>query len=163
MIVKDRWTQNDIGNGRGRQKIIVKSGYGGKLTSFFSGNIIEAFTERKGTDLLTKIECQDGSYETANAISNFSLDKTATEEDALNNMINDLSPLEKGTIGDVFSTSSNARGYAESGNTWEILQNKYEGKAFKMGMVFPVSTSAPSSVKSTAPTSFGKYLPAKVK
>ena len=129
LIVKDRFTQNDLNIGLERRKVIFQSGYGGKLTTTFFGNLIEGYTERKGVDFITKIEVQDGAYEMYNAISSLSVDKTTTQAQLLDVLIKDLD-LKRGYIGDVFEKILSSRGKSINGNTYEAIQAEIGDKVF---------------------------------
>jgi hypothetical protein len=129
LILKDRFTQNDLRNGLERRKIIFQSGYGGNLTTTFFGNLIEAYTERKGVDLLTKIEAQDGAYEIYNSISSFSINKTVTQAQLFDMLIKDLN-LKRGSVGSVFNNNATSRGKVINGNTYEFMQEEIGEKIF---------------------------------
>lgn len=127
-IIKDRFTQNDLGNGLERRKVVFQSGYG-NLTTVFFGNLIEAYTERKGTDLLTKIEAQDGAYEMYNSISTFSVNKETSQAQLFDLLIKDMD-LKKGKIGNVFNPVVSSRGKVVNGNTFEAMQEEIGEKVF---------------------------------
>lgn len=129
LIVKDRFTQNEVKIGQGRRRIIFRAGYENNLVTCFYGNLVEAFTERKGVDLITRIEAQDSSYEMYNALSNISLDRSVSSQEILNLFIKDLG-LTKGAIGNVFENTGTSRGYIYIGNTYEEIRRLYPNTTF---------------------------------
>ena len=120
-LVKDRFTQNDNANGRQRRAVYFFAGYGGNLNVVFGGNLVEAYTERSGPDIITRIEAQDNLYEIANAISSHTLAKSQKYEEVLDILIKDLG-LKKGAIGNVVSGGTRSRGFVVLNNTYDEIR-----------------------------------------
>lgn len=120
-IVKDRFTQNDNADGRQRRYVYFFAGYGSNLNLVFGGNLVEAYTERNGADIITKIEAQDNLYEIANAISSHSIAKSQSYNQILDILIKDLK-LKKGSIGKIFDDTERSRGFVILNNTYDEIR-----------------------------------------
>lgn len=111
------------------KQITLNAGYESSgMSVIFKGNIIEAYTEKSGTDRITHITAQDGQFSTANAYANVTLGAGSTLQDVIKESVKQLG-LPTGKIGDV-SSATLPRGYNMSGNVYNNLKNTLNGEVF---------------------------------
>lgn len=55
------------------RKCLIYAGFEGNMPLLFSGNILQAYSEKKGVDVVTNIQVMDGLYCFQNSYSNFTL------------------------------------------------------------------------------------------
>jgi hypothetical protein len=77
--------------------MVIKAGYENNPVLVFSGDIAKVTTDKKGADLVTKIECGDGeaSYQNADFSQSFAPGTT------VNKVLNDVVGSFKATAGDI--------------------------------------------------------------
>ena len=109
------------------KKVVLQAGYD-TLATIFVGNILEAYSERSGPDIITFISAQDGAFGTYNSFSNFSVNKGESNSNIIGSLISDLSGVSKGSIGDIIGSTD--RGLSFNGNTFTLLREKSGEKAF---------------------------------
>lgn len=122
-IVQDRFNTQDLGSGIRYRQVILKAGYKNDLPVVFVGNLLEAYTQRQGVDMITTLVVQDGLYAALNSFSSFSVTKSTAFKDILNTLFDDLfnGKVEKGTITDIEGTTP--RGSIYDGNTFSLIKD----------------------------------------
>lgn len=116
-IFKDRFATDVL---RG---INFQAGYVGQrpLPYCFRGDIIEAFSYRKGRDWVTVIEANDGIF----GVINSQIDKTfpagTKPQNMIQTLIGSMKNITPGTVETGIGGQAGARGTALSGNIWDIV------------------------------------------
>lgn len=108
------------------KKFILKAGYGNNLTTVFIGNIIEAYSEKIQTNIITKLIVQDGVMSVNSAISNISLNNVSGL-DIFKQLSHNLG-LQIGTTGNIIETFANGASFG--GNTYKNMQEVFDNKVF---------------------------------
>lgn len=89
-IFKDRFSKK-------YRRIIFKAGYG-QQSVCFQGDIFSAFSERRGSDIVTMIECRDGGFSNQTDQISKTFNKDISKEEILNELIGTMKTLTKGVI-----------------------------------------------------------------
>lgn len=100
------------------RRIILEAGYT-ELTTIFRGNIWSAFTEREGSDILTKITALDGGFDTQTTLTSETLN-VGTVKEAIDSLIAQFPNLTRGPVGK--ADGSLLRPVVLAGNTFELLK-----------------------------------------
>ena len=111
--------------------IEFQAGYGTtNLPIVFTGNITEASSVREGKDFITTIQCFDGGFAFANAITNLNFPDGTAQNVILEALVNSLDQygVAPGAIGSY--PGSISRGNAYSGSTTDILAELTNGGFF---------------------------------
>ena len=122
-LAKDRYNQNDLGNGLLKRLVNFKAGYQKKLVTLFSGNLMEGWSERRGTEIITRLNCQDGGYEAYNKYTQATYNPPITFQDILKGLVQDMG-IPIGWL----SKPDNAdplRSITLSGNTNTLIQDNF--------------------------------------
>lgn len=94
----------------------------------FNGTVYSAYSERRGNDFITTLECYDGGYAMANGISQFSVGSGATFKEILMSLNKDLPGIvNQPIIGDF--PKKTLRGSVYLGNTWNYIVQLTRGLA----------------------------------
>lgn len=110
------------------QKITFEAGYNNEFSMLFKGNICEAGSMRKGTDVITTIFSRDGAYDAINTKSSQTLQAGISNTDAIKSLIGDYPNLNQGVIGgDDFTYG---RAVVIDQNTWKAIQTLSNNKCF---------------------------------
>ena len=108
--------------------IILEAGYD-TLYQVFVGRIFQAGSSREGTNIVTKIEARDGSYDISSSqVFTTLYNPGQTVSDVLKYLIGQFPTLKTGAVGD-FSTPLQ-RGCVLNGNTWDLLKSYSANSAF---------------------------------
>lgn len=79
------------------KRVIFQAGYG-NLSTVFQGNLFRAFSMRQGSNILTKIDCRDGDFDTRNTSASITYNKGVKKEDILLDLLSGFTFLKKGKI-----------------------------------------------------------------
>lgn len=123
-IYFDRFVQNE------RRKVILQAGYVGSpvLPVIFQGDMRVAWTERRGVDWVTNIECFDGGFAFYNALAGLSLPPGYTMKSAAAAIVRKMEPYGV-TLGKVseIELPNQQTGIVFPGNAWDELQKLVPG------------------------------------
>jgi hypothetical protein len=131
-IYKDRY--NIIGPiaSDAYSKIILEAGYqeqGGSLSTIFKGSILEAYSYREGSEIITYINAQDGGYGVYNSYSSKTFESGTPVKEVFKTLIKDMQDVTLGTIG-ALEGSLGKRGLVLEGNTYDLLKNSFNNQVF---------------------------------
>lgn len=99
--------------------VTIEVGYG-QLYRVYYGRIFEASSSREGTNIITRIESQDGQFDIAASIINQTLPAGTTQKQLLTTLAGQFPNVKLANIGN-FPTVFN-RPIALNGNVWELIQ-----------------------------------------
>lgn len=102
-----------------RTQVKLEGGYD-QLSTMFVGNILQAYSARRGSDIVTIINAQDGGFDTINTISSKTIAPGTSLKDVLKALVGDFPNLNQGAIGE-FDGRFN-RGVVLDDNTLELLK-----------------------------------------
>lgn len=122
-LVQDRFNMMDGATGKRYRKIILEAGYDKNLTTVFVGNIVEAYSDREGTEIITQIQAYDGLYGQANSFSAKTLNIGTTKSEGLLSMISDMVNIKPGVVSDVEGALE--RGAIYDGNTFLLIRDNF--------------------------------------
>lgn len=128
--------RTSINNARDRKKVILQAGYSTALnrdedlTTIFTGDLLEAYSYRQGTDVITYINAQDGGFAAYNSRTNTTLQKGLSLKDIASNLIAGFKEngVEKGVIGNIEGTAKTST--ALNGNNFSLLTKDYKDQVF---------------------------------
>lgn len=111
-----------------RRSIILEAGYDAQnLSTIFLGTVMNAYTTREGSNIVTKIYALDGALETQTAYTHQTFMDT-TLPNLINTLSSSIDGLNVGTIN--VDDEKFTRPIVLSGNTYNIIQKYTDGKAF---------------------------------
>lgn len=131
LIFQNRTSINNLGI---RRKIILQAGYNtvlnkdSDLSTIFIGDLLEAYSYRQGTDVITYINAQDGAFSAYNSISNKTLEKGTTFRDIATEIISGLKGIQQGAIGEINGESATATSI--NGNSFQLLKKDFKDEVF---------------------------------
>lgn len=111
----------------------LRAGYEGMdpLPLVFRGNVMWAFSYRRGTEFATEINAFDAGFDILNAQSSRSFAANTNLRDAFRALLGDMAHTTLGAVGTPSEQSRALRGFAAVGNTWDIVNNlTADGEAF---------------------------------
>lgn len=122
---------------REKRKIVLQAGYE-ELSTIFVGEIRQAYSDRKGPNIITEIEAFDGGFDILNSYTNTSIKAGSNSKELINFLMGQFENLRRGEIGD-FGTSYQ-RGVVLNGNTFELLRRETGDKIFvDLGKVYALN------------------------
>ena len=80
------------------KRVVLQAGYGSKITTIFQGNLFRAYSERKGADVITHLECRDGDYDIRNAQTSRTYNKGVSVKKIVDDLLNSFTFLSRGAI-----------------------------------------------------------------
>lgn len=101
--------------------VTFQAGYGGNISTIFTGSITSAWSVREGTNFITTIECFDGGYAFNNSQTNTTFPSGSSQENVIENLAGSLPNVQVGSIGTY--PGSLSRDNALSGNTTDLLRD----------------------------------------
>lgn len=101
--------------------VILQAGYNQDLSTIFSGNMTQAWSVREGTNFVTTLECFDGGFAFANAVTGVSFPGNTSYQTIISTLASSATNLTKGAIGSFPGTINKGKTY--SGNPLELLAN----------------------------------------
>lgn len=128
ILAKDMFNNNDFGTGLQRRKVIFQAGYQ-ELSTIFVGDLLEGWTERNDTEIITRLRCQDGAYEAYNSYTNTTFQGSTSMNDIFNSLLQNLG-LQKGVVGNINENQNPIRGAVYNGNTFELLRDNFNNRVF---------------------------------
>jgi hypothetical protein len=124
-IYFDRFINNQ------RLKCTLQAGYVSSpvLPTIFQGDVRVAWTERRGRDWITQVECFDGGFALYNAFAGFTLPPGYTMKTAAAALVATMKPLGV-TLGQVSNINlpNEETGIVFPGNAWDELQKLVPGE-----------------------------------
>lgn len=137
-IFQNRFDANNASNGK-RKTIIMQAGYGKELSTIFQGDLLEAYSYRQGSDVITYISAQDGSWEAYNSVTNTTLEAGTSFSDVINLLASNLGTK----IGTISPTEGvHKRSTALNGNTFYLLTKDFKDQFFvDLGVFNKVDTN----------------------
>lgn len=115
--------------GQNYKQIILEAGYQGMgMSTIFIGNIFNAYSFRRNTDVITHIHALDGGLDTQTANTNVTLAAGTTIKDVVNRISSDFPHLTNGT--------QNIRDYTFQrpvvldGNSFQLIKKYTDGQVF---------------------------------
>jgi len=131
LIFQNRYNISSITN---RKAVILQAGYGtvenkdSDLSTIFMGGILEAYSYRQGTDIVTYINAQDGAIGAYNSNINKTFAAGTSQKDIVSFMIDSLPDIAKGSIGAITGTPKTS--YTVNGNIFSNLTKSYKDEFF---------------------------------
>ena len=134
LIFQNRTSVNDV-SGK-RRAVILQAGYNttknedSDLATIFTGDLLEAYSYRQGSDVITYINCQDGSFAAYNTITNKTLEKGITFREIFDELVSAFrdNGVTQGAIGEI--TGAPKTSVALNGNTFYLLTKDYKNEVF---------------------------------
>lgn len=128
-IFQDRFGYFSAGNGEGAyRRVTLEAGYGDNLTIVFQGNLFEAGSSRRGTEIVTTIDARDGAFDTATTKTFKTYQSPISLQDLIKQLIGEFPNVKVGQVGSMPDTLK--RPVAVDGNTWEAIQLYSNENAF---------------------------------
>lgn len=127
-LAKDMYNINDFGSGKEYRQVIFSAGYQ-ELSTIFQGSLVEGWTERSGTEIITHLRCQDGLYQIANAYTSQTFQAGTSMNDIFKTLLQDLG-LQQGIVGTIPENQSPLRAAAYNGNTFQLLRDNFNNRVF---------------------------------
>lgn len=115
----------------GRFRLVTfAAGYGENLSNLFSGNLMQAWSAREGTNMVTTMVCSNGGVGSVNATTNLTYAAGTSLKQILTDLVQSLKPfgISPGIIGNY--TDSLLRGAAYSEDTFSLLSKLTDGGFF---------------------------------
>lgn len=109
-----------------RRKVILQAGYS-ELSTIFIGDLIEAYSYRQGSDVITYMNALDGASQTYNSYINKTLEAGISRENLFRELVASLG-LKTGTIGETEGAAK--RGVPLNGNTFQLLNKNFKDEYF---------------------------------
>ena len=125
-IVKDRFNIPILDSGAAFRLLSLEAGYGKNIYPIFAGNILEAYSQRVGTEAITNIYAVSGAYGIFNANINQTYGANTKRQKVLDDLVNTLvqaGQIEKGAITPIdgeFKT-----GYTAFGNSFDLITEQF--------------------------------------
>lgn len=123
------WNLNNTTKVAPDQSIVLRAGYQSRMGQIFTGYITNVFTQRDGTDIITRIMCRSGSNTMDGGTTSASFGKGITLFDVMTSLAQDWSkPLYISNSVDKFSSIIMAGGYNVSSDIrkeFDILAKSY--------------------------------------
>lgn len=120
LIFKDRFS-------RIYRRIVFRAGYN-RLSVCFQGDIFSAFSERRGTDIITMIEARDGGFSNQTDQTSKTYAKGMTKSDLIKTLVSSIKTLNEGTISS--DDTKSKRAVVIDGSTVQVLKQQSEGGLF---------------------------------
>lgn len=125
-ILKDQYTFDDI------RTVELQAGYGDAVSYpiIFTGNIDRAWSVREGSNVITSIDCFDGGFAFANAVTNRQYPAGTPQKSIIEDIVSSLGQfnVSVGAIGNYEGVTT--RGSSYSGNTVDVLAELTGGGFF---------------------------------
>lgn len=120
------------------KRIKVQAGYEDQspLPEIFTGNIIQAYSRREGTNWVTEIEAFDGGFGILNGQVSQTVPKGWNLRQLITTVLGTIPKTSVGAVGDL--TGDSSRGITLMGNSWNLLSgvaNSNNASAFIDGEV----------------------------
>lgn len=96
------------------------------LPTIFQGNVISAYSFRRGVDWVTEIEAFDGGFAMMTAQVNTTFPSGWELRDVISSLISTMPKVTTGAIGNLSAPSS--RGLSLTGATWDVLNRLSQGQ-----------------------------------
>ena len=122
-IFKDRFSVTEY------WRIRFWAGYGNRLHEVFTGNALEAFSYKEGSNWVTKLDCFDGMDAIQNGFTSTTIQKGTQNTDIFSRIIDDMPNTVKGLFGSLGEGSA-PRGKVLLGQSTDILNTETDGKFF---------------------------------
>lgn len=120
-IFQDRFGYYDGVSGKlAYRRVTLEAGYGDDLAIVFQGNLFQAGSVRRGSDILTVIDARDGGFDTTTVKTFQTYAGGTTVKDLIESLIGGFPNLSLGAIGDYQDTFK--RPVAIDGNNWDAIQ-----------------------------------------
>lgn len=134
IMFQNRTSVNDV-SGK-RRRVVLQAGYNtirnedSDLATIFTGDLLEAYSYRQGSDVITYINCQDGSFAAYNTITNKTLEKGITFREIFTELISAFKDngVVQGAIGEIAGAPKTS--VALNGNTFYLLTKDYKDEIF---------------------------------
>lgn len=127
LLFKERYLILDDSTKKYYRHVILQAGYG-ELSTIFKGNILECYSYRQGSEIITYLNCHDGGYAISNSYSSVTFDKSETYSSIFEKLAADLVGIKKGKVGEI--NGEPKRGSVFNGNTFTLLQESFNNKIF---------------------------------
>lgn len=122
-IFKDRFSVTEY------WRVRFWAGYGNRLHEVFTGNALEAYSYKDGSNWMTKLECFDGMDAIQNGFTSTTIQAGTQNSDIFSRIIDDMPNTVKGLFGSLGEGSA-PRGKVLLGQSSEILSTETEGSFF---------------------------------
>ncbi len=111
------------------RNVILKAGYENQLlATVFSGNVVEAWSVREGTEFITTISAHDGGFSFVNGTTSATFPAGTTQTTILKTIAVNLPGVSLGAFGNY--TDVLQRGNSYNGNSMDLLTQLTGGGAF---------------------------------
>ena len=100
----------------------------GNLATIFSGDLLQAYSFRQGSDVITYISAQDGSFATRNSLTSITFSAGELIKDGLKKIVADLKGIKIGAIGETLGTYKTSASF--NNNTFYVLNQNFKDEFF---------------------------------
>lgn len=121
-IAKDPYNNQWIQRGGHYNQIQLQAGYGKNLNLIFIGEILEAYSERVGSNTITHVRAVTGAYGRYNTYINQSFAENTTNQEIVNTIIQELvlrGDMQKGAVTPIDGVAQT--GFVGGGDAFNIL------------------------------------------
>lgn len=122
-IYKDRFSVTEY------WRVRLWAGYGNRLHEVFTGNALEAYSYKSGTDWMTVLECFDGMDAIQNGFTSATIQSGTENSEIFSRLISDMPNTVKGLFG-TLGEGSASRGKSLIGQSSELLSIETDGQYF---------------------------------
>ncbi len=122
LIVKDPFNNQWVNTGGHYNQIQLQAGYGKNLSMIFVGEILDAYSERVGSDVITHVRAVTGAYGRYNTYINQTFAENTTNQEIVNSIIQELvlrGDMQKGAITPIDGVAQT--GFVGGGDAFSIL------------------------------------------
>lgn len=110
------------------KRVVLEAGYGDNLSTIFIGNIFSALSARRGSEIVTTLNCQDGGFDITNTTISSTIAAGATATDILSALSGYFTHVVPGVIS--APEDKYNRPIVLGGNVFELIQVYAKGQAF---------------------------------
>jgi hypothetical protein len=128
-IYQDKFNIGLINGSITKEYAILEAGYGNQLYQIFNGMITNAYYQRSGSDIITRMECTDSCSDVTSSACSFTVGAGTTKGAFLDQALKSMPNIQRGRIAganEIFEAS-----YNFTGNTFFQIQKVFgEDKVF---------------------------------
>lgn len=122
LIVKDPFNNQWVNTGGHYNQIQLQAGYGKNLSMIFVGEVLDAYSERVGPDVITHVRAVTGAYGRYNTYINQTFAENTTNQEIVNSIIQELvlrGDMQRGAIKPIDGVA--VTGFVGGGDAFNIL------------------------------------------
>ena len=101
------------------RSVVLEAGYNSDLSLIFQGNLREAYSERSGVDIITRIDAWDGGHDIYNSITSETI-AGLNQKQVVERMMESFPNIKKGKVGEI--EGEFFRPVVLYGSTYELIK-----------------------------------------